>query len=114
MSILAIGGINVISKPISFPMIGGVLFKTMYILIMYQSLLHKCLSSRFISIQDYGRQNLAFLAKIFFCWETHGHNKSQKFGVNIDVNQKNIMHRCKQKMNVHVRYCSMLAQNGEH
>ena len=36
----------------------------MYILIMYQSLL-RCLSFSFISIQDYGRQNLAFLAKIF-------------------------------------------------
>ena len=31
---------------------------------MYQSLLHRCLCFSFISIQDYGRQNLAFLAKI--------------------------------------------------
>ena len=39
----------------------------MYILIMYQSLLHRCLGFSFISFQDYGHQNLAFLAKIF-CW----------------------------------------------
>ena len=31
MSILAIGGINVISKPISFPEISGVLFKTCFL-----------------------------------------------------------------------------------
>ena len=38
----------------------------MYILIMYQFILHRCLGFSFISFQDYGRQNLAFLAKIFF------------------------------------------------
>ena len=37
----------------------------MNILIMYQSLLHRCLGFSFISIQDYGHQNLVFLAKIF-------------------------------------------------
>ena len=37
----------------------------MYTSLMYQSLLHRCLGFSFISIQDYGRQNLTFLAKIF-------------------------------------------------
>ena len=37
----------------------------MYISLMCQSLLHRCLGFSFSSMQDYGRQNLAFLAKLF-------------------------------------------------